>query len=229
MTTPQVIRILFTFILTASLATTLTAEERAFKSELFETGTLVYSDDFDREYNKERWGPKKKDRRIQDGVLIFTALFENAEVAQEALGRDHHLGLAPVAHLNKIPERFVCHLRFKFTGQGVQPGRPVLQIGHHMIVVNYLEDGGHRIKLPDGPVFTEPGSSMKMNEWVDLVIEYKPGKILIGANGYTKTYEHERVTTHNPKDKFGPRFTFKHYEGPDSRLLFDSVRLWETE
>jgi hypothetical protein len=216
--------------LLASLTAGLSAEEPAFESQLFKTGTLVYSDDFDRDYNKERWGPPQKDRAMKDGLLVFTAKFKTAEEAQKALGRDHHLGLAPVAHLNKIPEKFVCHLRFKFEGEGgIQPSRPILQIGHHMILLKYLEGGGHSITLPEGPSFTEPESGMKLNEWVDLVIEYKPGKILIGVNGFSKTYEHERVTTHNPKDKHGPRFSFKHYEGPNSRLLVDSVRLWKAE
>ncbi len=229
MTPPTSMQKCFFMILLASTTVELRAEKPAFESELFKTGKLIYSDDFNEGYNKERWGAPKKDRSIQDGVLVFTPLFENAEAAEKALGRDHHLGLGPVAHLNKIPKRFVCHMRFKFTGEGIQTGRPVIQIGHHMIVMNYLEEGGHRIKLPEGPVFSEPDSTMKMNEWVDLVIEYKKGKILIGVNGHSKTYEHKTVTMDNPKDKFGPRFTFKHYEGPTSHLLFDSVRLWATE
>ena len=32
------------------------AKEPEFKSELFKKGTLVYSDDFDGAYSKERWG-----------------------------------------------------------------------------------------------------------------------------------------------------------------------------
>ena len=70
---------------------------------------------------------------------------------------------------------------------------------------------------------------MKLNEWVDLVIEYELGKIHISVNGVGKTYEHENVTIINPKDKHGPRFTFKHCQEPNSRLVFDSVRLWKVK
>ena len=94
-----------------------------------------------------------------------------------------------------------------------------------MILVNYLEGGGHRIKLPDGPSFSEPKSRMKLGEWIDMVIEYRMGEITIGVNGNSKTYKHEKVTIINEKDKHGPRFTFK--GGPNCRIVFDSVRLWK--
>jgi hypothetical protein len=215
--------VLFSSICPATNAT----DPPSFKSQLFEKGTLVYSDDFDGEYNKERWGALKKDRQIKDGKLVVTAQFKSKEEAMKALKRDHHLGLEPVVHLNRIPEAFVCHLRYKFETEKLTPGRPVLQIGHHMVVSNYLEGGGHRIKLPDGPAFTEPESGMKLSEWIELVIEYKKGELAIGVNGYSKTYNHEAVTIINEKDKLGPRFTFK--GGPNCQIVFDSVRLWKAD
>lgn len=197
----------------------------AFKSELFKTGTLVYSDDFDGEINRERWGAPTKDKKIADGKLIVSAKFTSKEGAMKVLKRDHHLGLEPVVHLNRIPEAFVCHLRYKFDKKQLSPGRPSFQIGHHMIGVNYLEGGGHRIKLPNGPTFAELDSGMKLGEWVDLVIEYKKGEIRIGVNDHFKTYKHPSVTIINEKDKLGPRFTFK--GGPDCQIVFDSVQLWK--
>ena len=204
----------------------LRAEEPEFKSDLFKKGTLVYSDHFVGELNQERWGAPKG-KKIEDGKLIIEPQFTNREEAMKVLKRDHHLGLEPIGHLNKIPEKFVCHLRYKVEKPKLTPGRPSFQIGHHMIVLGVLEGGGHRIKLPDGPIFSEPDSKMALNEWIDLVIEYQLGKIKISVNGYSKIYEHEKVTIVNPKDKYGPRFTFK--GGPESRILFDSVRLWECQ
>lgn len=199
----------------------------SFKSELFKTGTLVYSDDFDGEYNRERWGAPKNDRQIKDGKLVVTARFRSKEEAMKVLKRDHHLGLEPVIHLNQIPEAFVCHTRFRFEIDKLAPGRPVLQIGHHMILFNHLEGGGHRINLPDGPSFAEPESGLKPGDWIDLVIEYRKGEITIGVNGYSKTYKHDAVTIINEKDKLGPRFTFK--GGANCRIVFDSVRLWKVD
>lgn len=196
-------------------------------SQQFETSTLIYSDDFDGEYNRERWGAPGRDKQIRDGKLVVSARFKSKEEAMKALNRDHHLGLEPIVHLNRIPEAFVCHLRYRFETDELTPGRPSFQIGHHMIGLNYLEGGGHRIKLPDGPSFNEPESGMRLGEWVDLVIEYRQGEITIGVNGFSKTYKHEAVTIINEKDKLGPRFTFK--GGPNCQIVFDSVRLWECE
>lgn len=210
-------------LLLFAFATNLHAVEPKFQSELFKSGTLVYTDDFDGDLNRGYWGTKGT--KVVDGKLVIAPQFTNREEAMKKLKRDHHLGLEPVGHLNKIPEKFVCHLRFKVEKKELTPGRPSFQIGHHMIILGYLEDGGHRIKLPDGPTFMEPKSGMKLNEWVDLVLEYQLGAIRVSVNGYSKTYKHEKVTIINPKDKHGPRFSFKGGEG--SKIVFDSVRLWD--
>lgn len=218
----------FTFALLVLLsAGCATSNKAAFDSKLFTTATLVYADDFEGEFNRERWGSPGRDKQIKNGQLTVTPKFTSREEAMEALKRDHHLGLEPIVHLNKIPKRFFCQLRYKCVKKELAPGRPVLQIGHHMIKLNYLEGGGHRVTLPDGPAFTEPGSGMKLNEWIDLVIEYRLGTIRLSVNGYSKTYEHQNVTIINEKDKHGPRFTFKGGEG--CRIVFDSVQLWEAE
>ena len=85
--------------------------------------------------------------------------------------------------------------------------------------------GSCSAREPDGPAFNEPASKLQLKDWIDLVIEYKLGTIRISVNGHSKTYQHEKVTTLNPKDKLGPRFTWK--GGPDCRIVFDSVQLWE--
>ena len=187
---------LLTFLVTLSVQ--LHAKDPKFKSELFNNGKLVYSDDFDGELNRERWG-QPKGKSIKDGKLTVAPLFKTKEEAIKVLKRDHHLGLEPVAHINRIPEKFVCHLRYKFSKPELTPGRPSFQIGHHMINLGILKDGGHRIKLPDGPSFLEPESEIALNQWIDLVIEYELGRIRIVVNGKGKTYEHEKVTIINPK------------------------------
>ena len=126
---PQILRG-FVSLCAILLPTVITSADSpsSFKSELFKTGTLVYSDDFDGEYNRERWGDPKNDRQIKDGKQVVTARFRSKEEAMKVLKRDHHLGLEPVIHLNQIPEAFVCHMRFRFETDNLAPGRPVLQI-----------------------------------------------------------------------------------------------------
>jgi hypothetical protein len=40
----------------------------------------------------------------------------------KALKRDHHLGLEPVAHINHIPDKFLCHMRYEFAKHELAPG-----------------------------------------------------------------------------------------------------------
>ncbi len=94
-----------------------------------------------------------------------------------------------------------------------------------MINLGISKDGGHRVKLPDGPSFSEPESEMALNKWIDLVIEYELGKIRVVVNGKGRTYEHEKVTIINPKANGKHRFTFK--GGTECEIIFNSVRIWE--
>jgi hypothetical protein len=197
-----------------------------FKSELFKSGKLIYADDFNGAINKEFWG-QPKGKKIKDGILTIGPLFQSKEDAMKALKRDHHLGLEPVAHINLIPEKFVMHLRYQFAKPELTPGRPSFQIGHHMIHLGIVKEGGHRVKLLDGPSFFEPESEMALNKWIDLVVEYELGKIRVLVNGHGNTYEHEKVTIINPKANGKHRFTFK--GGPECIILFDSVRLWDCQ
>ena len=50
---------LLTFLVTLSVQ--LHAKDPKFKSELFNNGKLVYSDDFDGELNRERWGQPREE------------------------------------------------------------------------------------------------------------------------------------------------------------------------
>ncbi len=217
-------------LMTLCFQSIIMAEAPKFSANIFKNGTLVYSDDFDGAYNKKWWGGNRKDRKIEDGKLIIFPRFKTKDEAMKVLKRDHHLGLDPTVHLNKIPEKFVCHLRFKYVTDTDKKTGPVLQIGHHMISLAYLDGGGHSIAVPKGPRFTDKKSNMKINEWIDLIIEYELGKILISVNGHSKTIENKAVTIINPKDKHGPRFSFKHrIASPKSQIVFDYVRLWSVE
>ena len=100
-----------------------------------------------------------------------------------------------------------------------------------MISLGFTKEGGYKLSLPGEKrkTFSEPEAQMKINEWVDLVIEYEEGKILLKVNGHSRLYEHKQVTIDNKKDKHGPRFTFKSKDGTEERIVFDYVRIWEAE
>ena len=64
------------------------ADPPSFKSHLFEQRTLVYSDDFDEAFDKNRWEPRTKTWEVKDGMLIGAPDFKNAEDAEKAFGAD---------------------------------------------------------------------------------------------------------------------------------------------
>ncbi len=195
-----------------------------FKSTLFKEGKLIYSDDFNETHKQDRlrWGKNKGSRSLENGLLTFAPLFTDKETAMKNLKRDHHLGLGIVAHLNKLPKKFVCHMRYKFVTKEITPGRPSIQIGHHMMSLSYVKGGGHSFRLTKGPSFKHPESKMKINEWVDLVIEYQEGRAFIQVNHMGRVYDDPKVTMGD-----SDRLTFKSRDNPDERLLFDNVKIWE--
>lgn len=213
----------FSFLILLSLISNLSADTPSFKSHLFEKGTLVYSDDFDGALDRERWEPRTKSWEVKDGMLIGIPDYKNAEEAEKALGRDHHLGLEPVIRLNHLPEKFVCHMRFKFEGEAYQAARPKLDIGHHINSLNFKE-GGYSLKLSGGESFDDSESGFKLNEWNDVIIEFREGALSIELNGRHQLFEHEQASM-NAHDEF----TFKALASPSSRLSFDFVRLWKVD
>lgn len=188
-------------------------------SQFFKKTELLYSDDFDGEFNAKFWQKRTKNWVIQDGHLIGAPDFKNKEEAMKALKRDHHLGLGPVIRLNQIPNNFVCQLRFKFEGEKFTSGRPLLDIGHHINGLVFQKDS-YKLKLSSGKRFTCEKVDYDLNQWTDLTIEFTPGKLLLTVNGKTQVYEHEQVSL---KDR--SEFTFKALE--HHRLLIDYVRLYK--
>lgn len=202
---------------------TCAADPPSFKSHLFESGTLIYSDDFDGEFDRKRWEPRTKTWKVRGGMLIGVPDFRNAKEAEKALGRDHHLGLGPVIRLNRLPDKFVLHMRFKFEGDAFAPGRPKFDIGHHINSLFFTEDG-YSLKLSDGKRIQNSDSGFKLNEWIDAVVEFQEGELFIDFNGHQKHIRHDQVTM-----KSRDEITFKALESPTSRLVLDYVRIWKAD
>jgi|TARA_B110000305_G_C19379782_1_gene608956 hypothetical protein len=53
-------------IILIAFSASLRAEEPTFEAKLFSSGALIYSDNFDGEFNRKRWGAPKKDKEIKD-------------------------------------------------------------------------------------------------------------------------------------------------------------------
>ena len=62
--------------------------------------------------------------------------------------------------------------------------------------------------------------NFKANQWIDMIIEYQQGKMLLSINGNETVFEHEGVNMDGAKSIV---FKYRNIE----RTLFDYVRLWE--
>ena len=199
------------------------ADPTSFKSRLFKNGTLVYSDDFEGELDRERWQPRTKTWQIKDGTLIGSPDYKSAEEAQKVLGRDHHLGLSPVIRLNHLPPKFVLHMRVKFEGDAFTTGRPKFDIGHHINTLIFTADS-YSLKLHGGERFSGKAPDVRLNEWVDVDLEFQEGVMWIGINGKGQTIQHEQVSL-----KGRSELTFKTFAAAPNRIIFDSIRLWKVD
>ena len=186
------------------------AEELEFKSKLFEQGTLRLSDDFDQSKYKGRYGPKKNNNIKQlDGTLEVLPLS----------GKPKDM---TVCHIYNVPKKFVCHLRFKVIKSDSNTGA-AMQIGNHKMHLSGSEEAFSIFLRKTGKRLTNNEiKSFTANEWIDMIIEYQQGKMLLTVNGKEMLVEDEGVNMDGAQS-----ILFK-YRGAD-KTLFDYVRVWEAE
>ena len=67
-------------------------------------------------------------------------------------------------------------------------------------------------------------SLLRLNEWLDLVVEFQHGKAWVGVNGNGQLIEHENVSLQGRDE-----LTFKTFANAPNRIMFDSVRLWKAD
>jgi len=195
----------------------------AFESHWFKQGTLVYADDFDGKLDRERWRPRTKSWEVKGGILVGKPDYINEQEAMKALKRDHHLGLSPVIRLNNLPKKFVLHLRVKFEGTAFATGRPKFDIGHHINTVVFTEKG-YTLKLHGGQAFSSEAPGVRLNEWLDLVLEFEEGRMWISVNGKGRMIRDDQVSLMGRSE-----LTFKTFAASPNRIMFDSIKLWAIE
>ena len=190
-------------------------------SHLFQSGELVYTDGFDGPLNKKWWQARTKNWEVVDGLLIGAPDYKDTAEAEKALKRDHHLGLSPVIRLDNLSPKFVVRMRVKFEGKEFKTGRPKFDIGHHINTVTF-RDNGYAVKLHGGKQFLGKAPNVKLNEWLDVSLEFQEGELWIEVNGKGQLIKHEQVSLEGRSE-----LTFKTFEDAPNRIMFDSVSLWK--
>lgn len=202
------------FLFAVTCVANLSAEEPEFKSKLFKNATLVYADEFDGEKYKGRYGHHKAKKKVDDGKLVIYPLDPE---------RGYVLGT-----LYQMPENFVCHFRFQHVSKNSGAGVG-FHIGNHKMIVGSNRNekeivDGYRLLLrtsKPGKSFTDTNAKKLLaNEWIDVVIEYEEGRMLLNINGSEKIYEDKMVSMDGSN-----LINFKSFSSEN--LQFDYVRLWK--
>lgn len=198
----------FTVLLALVSSVAFGADEPGFRSKLFKQGKLVYADEFDETLVRGRYGPNKKNITVAEGKLQVLPISDGT--------------INTVVHIYRIPKKFVCHLRYKVNSKDPDAGVG-LQIGGHKMHLGKQKGEEGNVSL-----FSRVGKKtfilpevkgFAANEWIDMIIEYEEGRILLNINGSEKIFEDAAVSMDGASS-----LVFK--KNSDS-LLFDHVRLWE--
>jgi hypothetical protein len=120
-------------------------------------------------------------------------------------------------------KKLLLLLRVKFEGQAFAIGRPKFDIGHHINTV-VLNAKGYALKLHGGERFSGEAPRIRLNEWIDVVLEFRKGEMWLGCNGKGQQIKHEQVSLKGRRE-----LTFKTFAAAPNRLMFDSVRLWKID
>lgn len=200
----------------------LPADEAAYQPEFFKSLKLVYEDSFDSgTLNKDFWEVRQNTTWVvKDSVLHGSESSKEFQAQKKASNDPSHAGLKPVIWLKKVPENFVCALRVRYDAKAYQRGFPLLDLGHHIHTLSFSEKATTLTlkkdvaRLPvEKPLFT-------LNQWHDVVIELKQGKLLLKIDGVKHVFENENITMTGQA-----QIDFKAVDFGTCQI--DSIRLWE--
>ena len=113
-------------------------------------------------------------------------------------------------------------MRYKVISKN--PGTGVgLQIGGHKMHLLSSKEGYKLLLRGAGKTYIDTETKgFIANEWIEMIIEYREGKILLNINGSEKIYEHDKLSMDGAKTLLFKNSQF-------DAILFDYVRLWSAD
>ncbi|SKA89948.1 hypothetical protein SAMN02745166_01634 [Prosthecobacter debontii] len=220
----KVTRFLLAWASFAALPAAMAIDHIPFKSELFQKLRLVYEDDFSKGVlNTDFWEVRQSTTwEIKDGVLTGSQSSKEFQTKMLAKGDKGHAGFKPVIWLKKVPENFVYSMRVRYDGKGYTKGFPLLDLGHHIHTLIFSEKATTLTIKKNVETLPTEKPLFSLNEWHDVVIELKKGKILFQVDGKKHVFESANI------DMAGQaQIDFK---GIDLGICqIDDVKLWAGE
>lgn len=194
----------------------------AYQPELFEKTQLVYEDSFDKgEINLEFWEIRQHSTwEIKDGVLTGSQSSKEFQEKMREKGDLAHAGFKPVIWLKQVPENFVCTMRVRYNGEDYIPRFPLIDLGHHIHTLTFSKAQTTLTIRKDVASVPVDAPLFALNEWHDVAIELRKGKILLKIDGNRHIFEHAEI------DMAGQaQIDFKGINFGSCQI--DDLKLWE--
>ncbi len=156
-----------------------------YKPELFQSLKLVYEDDFSgATLNTDFWQVRQGSTwAVKDGVLVGGPSPKEFQDKKIAEGDKAHQGFKPVIWLEKVPTNLVVQFRVRFDGQDYIPRFPLIDVGHHIHTLTFSKEKTTLSIKKNEKVISNEDMLLPINEWVDVAIELKKGKMVVALNG----------------------------------------------
>ena len=166
------------------------AAEESVESELFETTTLVYSEEFDGPLDPDFWEVRQSSTwTIENGILKGGQSTKAFQAKKIAAGDRAHAGFKPVIWLKQVPAEFVCTMRMRYTEGTPHPKFPLLDLGHHVHTISFGATETKLTVLKDQEVFTTAEPRLRLGEWAEIQIELKKGTLRFTIDGKTHRFD----------------------------------------
>lgn len=156
-----------------------------YKPELFQSLKLVYEDDFSgATLNTDFWQVRQGSTwAVKDGVLIGGPSPKEFQDKKIAEGDKAHAGFKPVIWLEKVPINLVVQFRIRFDGEDYIPRFPLIDVGHHVHTLTFSKEKTTLSIKKNEKVISNEDMLLPINEWVNVAIELKKGKMVVALNG----------------------------------------------
>jgi hypothetical protein len=197
------------------------ADSPDYQPEFFKTTKLVYADKFDGALNAEFWEVRQNTTwAIRDGVLSGSPSSKEFQDRKKASDDPSHAGLKPVIWLKQVPENFVCTMRVRYDATAYQKGFPLFDLGHHTNTITFSEKATTLTIRNSVETFVVQEPLFSLNQWHEVAIELKKGKLLLTIDGKKHLFESANI------DMAGQhQMDFKAVDSGSCQI--DHIKLWE--
>ncbi len=191
-------------LVTLSCVCSVTHASDDYKPKLFKSIELIYDEQFETDgphRNTKQWEIRQNTQwNVKDGVLTGELATKEYQGKMQSIG-DGHDGTRTVIWLRPVPKAFVVRMRVRYN-ETEKKGRnrgSLLDLGHHVNSFIFGEEQTTLTLQKKKKIFIKD-QFFPLNQWNDVTIEIKEGKILIQVNGRKEIIRNELITLQTDRE-----------------------------